>query len=247
MNNKGYETVEMKVYNDIKDISKEKIEEYKNSPQWIELDDLFKKITSENISPKSALIEILSYGEIVRVKFDHVFNNIQEGMVLTSEFIYLPLFMDMPHDLAVAVIKGWGSDDEEINRKSSEIILDYQRDRKIEDLIEILKNARLDNNHEVANGAMGELYRIGEYVLPRLRLVRFDNETPQNLLDDTTTIIFYILIGEEKTNDLMSRCADENEDIWIPAQEEVRNIIDKIDLMPYFFRHPEKLEKMKEP
>ncbi len=78
-NEEDYETIEIKIPNNISNISEEKINEYKNSKEWEELDDLFKTLQiSEEHEIKDILLKIISYGEIVKVKYDYKMNNLMK-------------------------------------------------------------------------------------------------------------------------------------------------------------------------
>jgi hypothetical protein len=45
--------------------------------------------------------------------------------------------------------------------------------------------------------AMKELVAIGEYALPRLKLVMMNKNSPQQLLDDISTVILFIILGKK--------------------------------------------------
>lgn len=244
-NEEEYETIEIKISNKIDNISEEKIREYKNSDEWDELDDLLNKLqNSEEDETKDIILKIISYGEIVKVKYEDKMNNLNENDILSQEFILLPIYMDMFPERAIDLISKRYSDDENLIEESLIQLDEIMRDNKIEELIEILKNARKSEEHEIANGAMGELYRYDEYALPKLKLVAVEPETSQDLLNDLGAIIITIILGEEEYYNLFKKAIDEDPEIWKPAQERIRNIINSIDVSPYFLRHPEELQNM---
>lgn len=241
-NEENYETIEIKIPNNISNISEEKINEYKNSKEWEELDDLFKTLQiSEEHEIKDILLKIISYGEIVKVKYDYKMNNLNENDILSQEFILIPIYMNMLPERAIDLISKRYSDDENLIEESMIQLDEIMRDNKIDELIEILKNARKAEEHEIANGAMGELYRYKEYALPKLKLVSVDPKTSQNLLNDLGTIIITIILGEEEYYNLFQKAIDEDPEIWKPAQKRIRDIINSIDVSPYLLRHPEEL------
>jgi len=240
-----HEIMQVDIYNDISDLNEEKIEKYMDSPEWNELDDLFEKITSENEDYESLLLDIVAYGEISRLKFDYFLDNIQGELVLTSELFYIPIFLDMPYDVAVNVITDWSSNDEEKRKIANEIISNYQRDSHIEFLIITAKNALNDNNSKLAEEVLKELYEMGEYILPRLRLALNIQETCYTFLRNITTVIMLLTLGEEKTVELIPRiCNTENEKIHALGREEVKNAIIGIDTSPYYDRHPDKFHEL---
>jgi len=236
------------VYTSLDGISKEKIEEYKNSKEWNELDSLFDQLNSKesNLESQNELMtKILAYGEIVRVKFKDDFSKLKKGENLASSFLQLPIYLDMPYDLAIDVLKYRASENEEKRLKATKIFLDYNRDKIIEELIKSVYNGEKNNNREHVVSASRELIGIGKYALPRLKLVMMNKDSPQQLLDDISTVILFIILGEKKAVDLIEACKDENKDIWVPAQEEIRNVLRSIDPTPYFYRHPKELDKYK--
>jgi len=239
-----HEIMQMQIYNDMGDFNEEKIEKYMDSPEWIELDDLFEKITSENEDYESLLLDILAYGEISRLKFNQFLSNIHDEMILTTELFYIPIFLDMPYEVAVNVITDWNSNDEEKRKISCEIVSDYQRDSHIEFLIETTRNALNDNNSKLAEESLKELYDMGGYILPRIRLALSIHETCYTFLRNITTIIMLLTLGEEKTVELIPKIYNENEKIQILAREEVKNAIIEIDTSPYFDRHPDKFHEL---
>ena len=240
-----HEIMQMQIYNDMSDLNEEKIEKYMDSPEWDELDNLFEKITSENEDYESLLLDIIAYGEISRLKFNQFLDNIPKELVLTSELFYIPIFLDMPYELAINVIADWNSDDDEKQKTANEIISDYQRDARIEFLIETARNALNDNNSKLAEDALKELYDIGEYILPRIRLALSIHETNYAFLRNITTIIMLLTLGEEKTVELIPRIYNtEDEKIQIIARDEVKNAIIEIDTSPYFDRHPDKFYEL---
>ena len=241
-NEEDYETIEIKIPNNINNISEEKIREYKDSKEWEELGDLFNTLQiSEEGEIKDILLKIVSYGEIVKVKYDYKINNLNENDILSQEFILLPIYMNLLPERAIDLISKRYSDDKNLIEEAMMQLDEIMRDNKIDELIEILKNARKAEEHEIANGAMGELYRYKEYALPKLKLVAVDPETGQGLLNDLGTIIITIILGEEEYYNLFQKATDEDPEIWKPAQERIRDIINSIDVSPYFLRHPEEL------
>ncbi len=239
-----YETITIKIPTDTSNISKEKIEEYKNFKEWTQLDTLFNQLMDlETTKTKDILLEIIDYGEIVKVKYEDKMNNLKEEDILTQEFVLLPMYINMSPEQANEIIAKRFSDDEEEAESSAILLNELLQDNKIEELIEIVKNARKANDHEDANGAMGELFRYGEYALPKLRLTVVDPNTSQELMDDIATIIATIILGEKEGFNLINRCMDEDPNIWKPAQKEIRDLINRIDPIPYLLRHPKEVPK----
>jgi len=233
--------IETKIYN-IYDISDEKFEEYINSPEWKELDELFKKVShGDDTTDVSTLIEIISYGEIVRVKYNDFFNYPENCEGLAIIFVFLPILMDMPYKLAVNVIKDWVSDDKKRKDLAFETIMDYTKDHQIEELIEYLKITINDNDYDSVEDTLDKIYEIGKHALPRLKLIMINQELPLEVLSGVNQVIIHLSIGDKKAEELSNRLYDKNPDIYIPALDEMDKIIKKIDLEPYFERHPEKI------
>jgi len=233
---------DLKVYNTFY-ISDEKFEEYINSNEWIELDDLFKKVAySEGNAYVSPLIETIAYGEIVRVKFDDFMSNVEGIDDFSTIFPFIPTLMDMPFELATNVIEEWECEVQEKRKKAFETVLDYIKDHQIEELIENIKIGIDNNDYKSIENTFDELYEIGEYALPRLKLIILNQELPLKFLSGINQMIVHISIKDfKKAEDLSNRLFNENEDIFNPAFDELRKIIKEIDLEPYFARHPEKL------
>jgi len=235
----------IQIYNDISDMNEEKIEKYMNSTEWNELDKFFDKITSENEDYQSHLLDILSYGEISRAKFNAFLSNIPEKIVIREEFLLIPIFLDMSYDLAVSVITDWKSDDEEKRKIANETIYDYHRDQIIEFLLKTSKDALIDDNFKLAAEIMKELYDMGKYILPRIRLSLSIHETCYAFFRNITTIIMLLSVGEEKAVDLIHKVYDnKNEKMQIIAREEIKNIIIEIDTSSYCDRHPFKFHEL---
>jgi len=228
-------------YTPFKDLNEKKIKEYKSSKEWNELEFLFTELNSSGANPEKEIevvLKILPYGEIAGVMFHEICSGIAEGDSVVSSFIHLPIYLTMPYELAVEVLKNRVLEGKENNSKLDQVFYDYRRDLEIEELIKRVEIGIRKGDIEYVKGILKSLYSYGEFALSRLKLVMINENTNPYLLSSIRSVIVFIVLGEEEAMKLINLCNDENKAIMALGRSEVEDIIDSIDPTAYLDRHP---------
>jgi len=224
-------------------ISEEKLKEYENSPQWKELDDLYKELISGERNEKEILQKIVSYGEIAIAKHSKDAMGFLEVGFISQDFMNIPFYLEMPTEIAIDILERKYSDDKDTSIIASIELNEYIKDFRIEELIEILENSRKANDDEVANGAMGELYRIGEFALPQIKIKVAGNLESQFEFD-LINVALAIICGEEKSQEIIQKLFTGDSKDFDEANTKLTKLINDIDIESYIVRHPDFMENM---
>ncbi len=219
-------------------------EKYRNSPEWKELDDLYLRAIAGEGNTKEILQKIVSYGEIARAKHRDFFNLMKEGDKGSIDLMLLPYFLRMPVPHAIDFLERRYSDNEETSIRASIEINELIKDEYAHSLMEIIKNAGNVGDREVTNGAMGELCRMGEIALPSLRLEIVNTKDPQYQLDLSIVALIIILGDENEAIKMVKQISNLNDEFSDSANKKFIDLLNEIDLRPYFLRHPEKVEEL---
>lgn len=225
-------------------IDEETIRKYRNSPEWEALDDLYLRAIAGDGNTKEILQKIISYGEIARVKHGDFVKLMKEGDKGSIDLMLLPYFLRMPIPHAINFLERRYSDDEETSIRASIEINELIKDEYAHHLMEIIKNAGNAGDMEVTKGVMGELYRMGEITLPSIKLEIINTENPQYQFNLSIVALTIIFGDEEEAIKMVKQISDLNDEYSDSANEKFIDLLNKIDLRPYFLRHPEKLEEI---
>ncbi|MDR0912835.1 MAG: hypothetical protein LBM96_09585 [Methanobrevibacter sp.] len=240
------DTIDIFVPNLVNKFDPKTIDEYKKSPQWKQLDEIYNKfldIDKNEINHIDIIKEILSFGEIAFLKHSEVSLEIMEKVEsgLPMEFIYLPFFFDMNPHQAIDLIDRRYSDDEETSIKAS-MEIDYliKEDEINSMLIAIEEFVNNDNEENIILVAK-KLFEKGDLALAPIKLRLIQKIKPQleiNLLIIALSIIYG---NKDDALDLMKRLSNPDTEIFNKANEEVSKLINGINVDFYLNRHPKKL------
>ncbi|MDR3062798.1 MAG: hypothetical protein LBU40_01490 [Methanobrevibacter sp.] len=233
-------TLNLRVPDPLEGVDEEKIEEYKKSPQWKELDDLFLKVADNKGNTKELLQKIVSYGEIAAAKHGHdLFNLLESRDSQPIDLMILPYFFRMPIPHAINFLERRYSDNEETEIKAAIELNELFKDENADFLIGIIENSGKANDREVTMGTMGELFRMGEVALPQIKIELTTTENPQLQMDLVFVALSIIFNNEERAFNLIKQIQSEDENISDKANEELVYLINNINLESYLLRHPE--------
>ena len=222
-------TLSFHIPNRSSEIDEKTIEKYKNSPEWKELDELYFQLLKDEGNLKEILQKIVSYGEIAIVKHNQdSFKFMEKGDEIPADFMFIPLFLDMLPEQAIDFLERRYSDDEETSIGAAIEINEFLKDYRVEELIDIISNARKAGDNEVANGAMGELMGMGEIALPQLKLKISKDIDPQFQIDLIVVALTIIFGDEDKAIELINRTRSEDETDSNNSNLELNKLINDI-------------------
>lgn len=232
-----YEKFEFITPNNVYDIDENKIKEFKNTIIWEELDKSFENVKNTN-EVKNSLIEIVSRGDISKVKYDEEMGKLKEEDVISSDFLLIPLFLSIPFYKAITLIEQRYSNEDEIKKESNIKINNLLKDQKVDSLI----NSICESEEDVLN-EVNSLKEIGKFALPKLKLKLTEKELSENELQILTSICLDIILGEKEGNDLYNKSLVDDESIREKYQKEIMDLINDIDMKEYIDRHPEEFKE----
>lgn len=222
------------------DIDYEILEEYRNSPEWMELDDLYRKILTDKENTKQILMKIVVFGEIAKAKFEDFFNQLEREDQEDIDLLFFPFVLRMPIPKAIDFLDRSYSENMLKSKHAEQELNTLIQDELIRAMIYDLEIA-LDNDHqEVINIMTRELTLFGEKALPIIKETLIYTEN-QEFEDKLSLILLTIMLGKKKAIK-MSRKLDLKETPG-DVHQNYLDLLNKIDSTSYFNRHPEMIEK----
>jgi hypothetical protein len=218
------------IYNDISGIKKDKIEEFKKSNKWKELDTPFDNIIS-GINLVKSLIEIIEAGEISKIKWEYKFSEFKD--YLPMDFALIPLYLRTNKEKAIEIITKSFSNEDDLKKDAEEQINILLSDFELDDYIKFLQS-----DGEKRTGAWYRLINKGEIALPKIKLTIHDlidsqKDYDEDFMSYLTSIIVYIELEYEDAKNLLDRATSDVSTVNAHAQKEINKLINNIDIDEY--------------
>lgn len=225
----------------LEDIDDETFEEYKNSPEWMDLDDLYRKILTDKENTKQILMKILVFGEIAKAKFEDFFNQLEREDKEDPDLLLFPFFLRMPTSKAIDFLDRRYSENMLKRKHAEHELTTLILDEFIMSMIDDLEIALDEGHKDVVNNITRELTRLGEDALPIIKETLLYTEN-QEFEDKLSLILLTIMLGKKKAIKMRKKL-DLRDKTPDAVNQKYLDLLNEIDSISYLNRHPEIIEK----
>jgi hypothetical protein len=169
--------------------------------------------------------------------------SLKEGVTISADVMLIPYYLDMTEEQAADFLERRYSDDEETEISANIELNEFIKDYKVEKLIKAIETASKENNNEMREAVMSQLYHMGEIALPQLKLKIIETAKTAIQLEYLYVAMSIIVDDPEEISNMFRKIISEDDEEFAEANTFVMKMLDDIDSKDFINRHPKQYKK----